>query len=117
MKLNNGDKGDLKRLLLITATLTVLSVTPVVAGTTLKICGSGIQNNLQVLPLDSVNDEGLGDGVKVKYKGVVYYFARKGDSAIDGRGKPVAHFFKYMKVCEAQQFMYETDRIQMERTT
>lgn len=57
------------------------------------------------MPLDSVDDEGLGDGVKVKYKGVVYYFARKGDSAIDGRGKPVAHFFKHMKVCEAQQFM------------
>lgn len=95
----------MKRLLLITATLTVLSITPVIAGTTPNICGSGVQNNLQILPFDSVDDEGFGDGVKVKYKGVVYYFARKGDSAIDGHGKPIAPFLKYMKVCEAQQFM------------
>lgn len=57
------------------------------------------------MPFDPVDDEGFGDGVKVKYKGVAHYFARKGDSAIDERGKPVAHFLKYMKVCEAQRFM------------
>lgn len=95
----------MKRLLLITATLTVLHITPVIASPTPDICGSGVQNNLQVLPFDSVDDEGFGDGVKVKYKGVVYYFARKGHSAIDGHGKPVGHFLKYMKVCEAQRFM------------
>ena len=95
----------MKQLLLITAALTILSVSPKLAEAAPAVCGSAVQNNLQVLPLDPVDDEGLGDGVKVRYKGVVYYFARRGDSAIDGHGRAAANFIKYMKLCEAQRFM------------